>query len=63
MAASAAGTSPRRSPACSPRGWPPRDAFAAAVMAMRGHQPKTLATPLFALDAVMFHADRRPFQR
>lgn len=45
-----------------------REAFAAAVTAARGHAPKTLRTPLFGLDAVMFHrgqglapAPRRPW--
>jgi integrase len=37
-----------------------RDAFAAAVMALRGHRPKTLATPLFGLDAVMFQRGQAP---
>jgi integrase len=37
-----------------------RDAFADAVTAMRGHRPKTLATPLFGLDAVMFQRGQGP---
>jgi hypothetical protein len=37
-----------------------RDAFAGAVMAQRGHRPKTLATPLFGLDAVMFQRGQAP---
>jgi integrase len=37
-----------------------RDAFADAVMALRGHRPKTLATPLFGLDAVMFQRGQAP---
>lgn len=30
------------------------------VIAMRGHRPKTLSTPLFGLDAVMFHRGQAP---
>jgi integrase len=37
-----------------------RDAFAAAVIRLRGHRPKTLATPLFGLDAVMFQRGQAP---
>ncbi len=37
-----------------------REAFAAAVTAARGHSPKTLRTPLFGLDAVMFHRGQGP---
>jgi hypothetical protein len=37
-----------------------RDAFASAVIAVRGHRPKTLATPLFGLDAVMFQRGQAP---
>ena len=37
-----------------------RDAFAHATMALRGHRPKTLATPLFGLDAVMFQRGQAP---
>ena len=37
-----------------------RDAFAAAVIAQRGYRPKTLATPLFGLDAVMFQRGQAP---
>ena len=37
-----------------------RDTFAEAVMALRGHRPKTLATPLFGLDAVMFQRGQAP---
>ena len=37
-----------------------RETFAAAVTAARGHAPKTLRTPLFGLDAVMFHRGQGP---
>jgi hypothetical protein len=37
-----------------------RDSFRAAVIAARGHAPKTLNTPLFGLDAVMFHRGQGP---
>lgn len=37
-----------------------REEFAAAVTAARGHAPKTLTTPLFGLDAVMFHRGQGP---
>jgi integrase len=37
-----------------------REEFAAAVTAARGHAPKTLRTPLFGLDAVMFHRGQGP---
>ncbi|MDN5896119.1 MAG: site-specific integrase [Nocardioides sp.] len=31
-----------------------------AVIAVRGHRPKSLSTPLFGLDAVMFHRGQAP---
>lgn len=37
-----------------------RDLFADALTALRGHRPKTLATPLFGLDAVMFQRGQAP---
>jgi hypothetical protein len=37
-----------------------RVAFHQAVCRRRGHPPKTLTTPLFGLDAVMFHRGQAP---
>jgi integrase len=37
-----------------------RDMFAESVMTHRGYRPKTLATPLFGLDAVMFQRGQAP---
>jgi integrase len=37
-----------------------RAAFHQAVCRRRGHPPKTLTTPLFGLDAVMFHRGQAP---
>lgn len=37
-----------------------RDAFRAAVTAKYGRAPKSLTTPLFGLDAVMFHRGQAP---
>jgi integrase len=37
-----------------------RAAFHQAVCRRRGHAPKTLTTPLFGLDAVMFHRGQAP---
>jgi integrase len=37
-----------------------REAFRAAVIAKHGRAPKSLTTPLFGLDAVMFHRGQAP---
>jgi hypothetical protein len=37
-----------------------REAFRAAVTAKHGRAPKSLTTPLFGLDAVMFHRGQAP---
>jgi integrase len=37
-----------------------REAFQAAVIAKHGRAPKSLTTPLFGLDAVMFHRGQAP---